>query len=74
MGVRAERNDETFLRALHDDYPLLTNKFNEDDFDIQVMKYATNTYNPFEERYDCEIKLNPQLKQLFRDFYPEALI
>ncbi len=73
LGVSVERNDETFLNALHHDYPLLTDKYDRHDFNIQVIKYPL-TPEKLEYTYDCEIKLNPRLKQLFRDLYPEALI
>ena len=73
LGVSSIITDETFLEALHRDYPLLDGKITSMDFNIQVIKYPW-TPEKMEHTYDCEIKLNSQLQQLFKAYYPEALI
>ncbi len=73
LGVSNERSIEAFGLSLQEHYPLIKGRFTEDDFEVKIIKYPANAY-VMENRYKCKIELSPNLKHLFSDFYPEALI
>ena len=73
LGVRPENNGIVLKQILDSKFPLLGKQYQISDFSIQVTKQPW-TPERLEHTYDCEIKLNNHIKQLFYDLYPEELI